>query len=43
MHLFKSNSFRDNKDFIDLILANKQQRQRYLAFILSVATVKDRT
>ena len=43
MHLFKSNCFLDNKDFIDLILANKQQRQRYLAFILSVATVKDRT
>lgn len=42
MHLFKSNCFLD-QDFIDLILANKQQRQRYLAFILSVATVKDRT
>lgn len=43
MHLFKSNCFLDNKDFIDLILANKQQRQTYLDFILSMATVKDRT
>mgnify|MGYP007092985254 FL=1 len=43
MHLFKSICFLDNKGFIDLILANKQQRQTCLAFVLSVATVKDRT